>query len=77
MQYKYINHPIYSPVALKLAEWMCVENNRIKASKLYKLAFKYEELWLSRNEYKLYDYNFNCIPLNLLPSTPNPRPPRT
>lgn len=76
MKYKYIDQAIYSPTAFKLAEWMSVENGRIKASKLYKLVFKYEKLWMKNNRYKLDEYDYKYMPLNLLPPTTNPRPPR-
>lgn len=46
MEYLYVDFPINNPLALELAKWSLQENNRVKSSKLIKLAKKYENLYV-------------------------------
>lgn len=61
MDYLYVDFPINNPLALELAKWSCQENNRVKSSKLIKLARKYEGMYEKPKEYSRF---VNKMPLN-------------
>jgi hypothetical protein len=43
---------LHNKVSQGLAKWCDEESNRVKASKLYKMIFKYEKLWLKHHDTK-------------------------
>lgn len=54
---------LYNKVSQSLAKWCDEESNRVKASKLYKMIFEYEKLWLQHHDTK--NVNGRLIRLSL------------
>lgn len=72
MEYLYLDFAIHSPTAFELAKWMddIKDRERIKASKIFKLIFKYEK------SYKRPKRGYNEPPhpgLNAYMRPPKPR----